>query len=437
MSDSPSSDYLPDSEFARYELVSFAIIGIGMALPGVGFLLGQFADYWVIWNSVEANFITPIAGEGGGDSSYNPVDTAAYGILLAAFVVAISAILRKLDIPSKDRFVYALMPWVMWAVLVEVHEDAGLWSETTDFLFVSPLIHFQTAFWIIAVSMCACVLDSKLDFDDERAHVLPFALAGLMSIVHMLIFFDRVAIWITIALASAPVLYALQQWESNALTSCIDRWTTLEKVVFYSGMTACMLPLISLILFGMDRADTGDVVVWPALVVLGFPAFITIIAWQRGKEEYAEVISSGRIPGVLIAGQTLREWEDLEGDEHDANERLIRRAAFGTPIVLIAFFGQLVDGFASMVGVDIFYYSEKHVLSTWVMKLAGGDDSGSGGGWGFLIVKMFLAVVVILFYAEWRFEDRQKHLRLLILMACLTVGLAPGLRDLGRLMLGV
>jgi uncharacterized membrane protein len=36
-----------------------------------------------------------------------------------------------------------------------------------------------------------------------------------------------------------------------------------------------------------------------------------------------------------------------------------------------------------------------------------------------------------------RVEHRQQHFRLLIVLAVLIVGLAPGLRDIGRLMLGV
>jgi uncharacterized membrane protein len=106
-------------------------------------------------------------------------------------------------------------------------------------------------------------------------------------------------------------------------------------------------------------------------------------------------------------------------------------------VVLLAFYGQLVDGMASWIGVDIFGYSEKHVLSTLIMRFAGGDEGGSGGGWGFFAVKALLALVVVLFFAEWRFEHRYRHLRMLIILGLLTVGLAPGLRDLGRLMLGV
>jgi uncharacterized membrane protein len=41
------------------------------------------------------------------------------------------------------------------------------------------------------------------------------------------------------------------------------------------------------------------------------------------------------------------------------------------------------------------------------------------------------------FFAIANFEHRQQHLRLLIGVAMLVVGMAPGLRDVGRLTLGV
>lgn len=107
---------LPNSEFAKHELVAFTIIGLGMALPGIAYLLGLFADVWTLWDIIDINIVQPIVGEGGGDSSYNPVDTAAYGILLVAFIVSLSALIRKWGISSEDRMLYALLPWVFWAV---------------------------------------------------------------------------------------------------------------------------------------------------------------------------------------------------------------------------------------------------------------------------------------------------------------------------------
>ena len=51
--------------------------------------------------------------------------------------------------------------------------------------------------------------------------------------------------------------------------------------------------------------------------------------------------------------------------------------------------------------------------------------------------KLGIGGVVFWFYSMANFEYRQQHLRLLIGLALMVVGMAPGLRNVGRLMLGV
>ena len=52
-------------------------------------------------------------------------------------------------------------------------------------------------------------------------------------------------------------------------------------------------------------------------------------------------------------------------------------------------------------------------------------------------MKVGLIGAIIWLFSEMKVEQRQRHLRLLIVLAVLIVGLAPGLRDIGRLTLGV
>ena len=64
-SDSPSDslpDSLPDSEFEQVELVAFAVIRIGLALPGIAYILGAFGDSWYLWDLIDANIFEPIIG---------------------------------------------------------------------------------------------------------------------------------------------------------------------------------------------------------------------------------------------------------------------------------------------------------------------------------------------------------------------------------------
>jgi uncharacterized membrane protein len=48
-----------------------------------------------------------------------------------------------------------------------------------------------------------------------------------------------------------------------------------------------------------------------------------------------------------------------------------------------------------------------------------------------------LVGLIVWMFVQMRVENRQTHLRQLIVLAVLIVGLAPGLRDIGRLVLGV
>jgi uncharacterized membrane protein len=59
------------------------------------------------------------------------------------------------------------------------------------------------------------------------------------------------------------------------------------------------------------------------------------------------------------------------------------------------------------------------------------------GAWLFTLVKACLIAAIVWLFSEMKVEQRQRHFRLLIVLAVLIVGLAPGLRDIGRLTLGV
>ena len=112
------------------------------------------------------------------------------------------------------------------------------------------------------------------------------------------------------------------------------------------------------------------------------------------------------------------------------------KAMIASPLTLAFTFGQLCDGLATWIGIDFGNYTEKHILGTKIMEIGSTIIEGDGA-WLFLIVKIILTGVLILVFSKVRIEQNQKHLRLLIVLALLAVGLAPGLRNLGRNVLGV
>ena len=94
-------------------------------------------------------YVNPVLDESGGDAGYNVTNTITYAVVLALFVAALSAWLRILEIDSSDATLLALLPYVFWAALGEVVEDANMFDSSMAPLFVSPSIHFQTALLVI------------------------------------------------------------------------------------------------------------------------------------------------------------------------------------------------------------------------------------------------------------------------------------------------
>jgi uncharacterized membrane protein len=136
------------------------------------------------------------------------------------------------------------------------------------------------------------------------------------------------------------------------------------------------------------------------------------------------------ISGVLPPGMTEDDYLESQSSEKDLMEKYRTRAAFASPVVFLAVAGQILDGIATAIGLEYLGYTEKHVLSDKVIQLF-------GNAFGFTFIKIILAGFILYFFTIANFEHRQRHLRLLIGLAMMVVGMAPGLRDVGRAVLGV
>ena len=177
-------------------------------------------------------------------------------------------------------------------------------------------------------------------------------------------------------------------------------------------------------------------ITWPVLVVVVIPFIITWAVWRQGTEDLAQLRLTGNEVGLIPDGMTLDEWESEDRSKHPV-EMLSPKGILATPMVAGMLFGQLCDGLATMVGIDWFGYSEKHPLSDAVIQFGNGFGILGEGAWLFFLVKAALATLIIWMFSQLRIESRQQHLRVLIVLAVMIVGMAPGLRDIGRLILGV
>ena len=425
---------MEDTEFSKGEQILISIFGL-VGLIILGGLLFAPETFWdgfmkiYIWD--------PIVKDAGvsGDAGYSQINTAVYILTMVAAVIILQALFRKWRLPVSDRMVWALMSWVVLAPVLRVMEDADYFAEGIDVLFISPLIHIHLAAWLVVsgfighigkknqISMLAMLLVAYIAFTGllvlpnvhihETGHfwILSGAIAGAVMI--------------------AVVIHNTWDWEAiprsilalaiGLITMGLGHWAQLVSTPWVQDS-------------GMQPRDNE--VLWPLLVVVAIPLLITWVVWRRGVEDLAQLRLTGNEVGLIPDGLTLNEWESEDRSNHPV-ELLSQRGILATPMVAGMLFGQLCDGLATMVGIDWFNYTEKHPISDAVIQFGDSLNLFGEGAWLFFLVKAAIVSLIIWMFSQMRIESRQQHLRILIVLAVMIVGMAPGLRDIGRLALGV
>ena len=395
-------------------------------------------------------FVDPIRGESTGDSGYNNYNTMTYAIVLGLFVLAMSAWLRGLGIDPSDASVVALLPFVTWAAFGEVVEDAEMFGPALSPYFVSPGIHFQAAFWVILAGGIALTSQRLRGDDDESAENLEgmamilvfaqFALYGAsISSSHRVGLFDIDMTPMFLSTAMGIVFIRISRDSTS-------NFTPVQRLVYLVGIGGSMIFLGALASYAFERPPEQEML-WPLVVVIVIPSIVAYQMYQYGREASEELSRHGLVAGILPPGMTDEDYSKLtDSEDKDLIEDLRTRATMAQPLVFLAVAGQLMDGIATWVGIDGFPgLSEKHVVSQKVIDAGLWLNGELGiehwmldeGVWLFAIVKAGLAGLIFYLFSTLNFEHRERHLRLLVGVAMLVVGMAPGLRDVGRLVLGV
>ena len=443
---------LPSTRLSMVEqtltrLLLFLIIGVAIGLLLMPEAIWDDGLRPIIWE--------PIQQDAGaqGDAGYSYQNTAIYTFGLLASVVVFQALFRTLQLPADDKMMVALIAWVCLAPILRVLEDADFFPSSIDWLLISPIIHLHLAVWLIGIGIVSHLVGKK--WDDVagdlgelniRIRLVPLLCLALLFMWALLFRpgyaeHDMGMAWVYFGLA---IGFASLIFSFHATRG----WPTLTRGLLSFAVGACFVglghwaQLAATPWLQEPGRLPNEVVFWPSLIVLGIPGIVCVVLYRIGRDDARQLKLTGFEAGVLPEGISIKSWETEE--KVVANhpiEQLSNKALLASPLVLAMIFGQLCDGFATMVGIDYFGYSEKHPLSDAVIQYGGGISDSLGwdveGAWLFAIVKAILVGTIAYIFLEMRVENRQKHLRLLIVLAVLIVGLAPGIRDIGRLMLGV
>ena len=452
--DSTFDPPLPDDRYSTAEkAVIWTAIGLALAI-----LAGLMLAYDTVWTETLRPIIwEPVVEDAGvaGDAGYTPQNTAIYTLSMLGCVVLLQALFRKWKMPTDERMTLALIAWVCLAPVLRVLEDADFFSSTRDVLFISPIIHLHLAAWLVGIAVVSHVVGSRFDgLSSDRAQeaqatllggVLFVTLMGHWYLLYQPAYAGHPGVDFSVATGGLVVSMAVM-WGVLVWTRM---WPAITRGMMAFATSAVVMGVAHWVQFMItpwaqeSGKTSGDLTFWPVWVVLGLPGVICFILYRMGKEDARQLSLTGYTAGVLPGHVGIKQWEDeAEKWADHPVEFLSNKALLAHPMVLGMVFGQLCDGFATMVGIDMFGYGEKHPVSNAVIQYGGTINDALGIGWGegawlFALVKAVLVGVIVWLFVQMRVEQRQQHFRLLIVLAVLIVGLAPGLRDIGRLMLGV
>ena len=430
------------SKLNKFELSAIFLIILSLVVLGLGSLI--LPD--IIWDGyVNPNIWEPIVGDATScDSPYNTQNTILFALLLFSFVVAISGFFRIADLPCRSDTIVSLIPWVILAAAIRVLEDSEFFIDGTDKLFISPIIHFHLAIWLISAGTIGYLVTKNLqdvtnnEIFNQMLNRIRFCTALMFLLFYLIIFEPSLEQHGNLSWFSIPITVMLSMsvvWLFPAIPGL--EWTPLERMIFSTGSVFCMLTFGFWLQFFIEPwASYSSQEFWPVIISIGVPILILVGLYRYGIDSQIELEKRGIEPGVLSEEWTAAEWEKHKSPEKDEIESLMTKAMIASPLTLAFTFGQLCDGLATWIGVDFGPYKEKHVLGTKIMEF-GSEIIDGEGAWLFLIVKVILTALLIFVFSQTRIESNQKHLRVLIVLALLAVGMAPGLRNLGRNVLGV
>lgn len=417
-------------------------------------------------------------------SGYNVVNTLSWAVLLGVCILGIAQMLAAFRQPMDDKLIVAATAWVVVGSVAHVLEDVGLFAGALQYFFITPPIYLLFGAFGIASFLVAQWMRSVSAKSDLHAAL------RLLWILHIV----AVLVWLGLWLNEWPQLtvYVNPAWVAlfAAINFLVARTVILRQGRIDAALMTLVLSLGTYLLVGAyvftyvtdpwnDLGGDGmpaAVVIAPALAAAA-AGLVYALARKAPKVLLGILVVGGSLlAGVavvtlinLLLAQRLGLFGGLHGLVALAAVLLVAAAAgarwwstlrpqaptvlplvavaYATAINLLLVFSQMVDGFATSLGIDLLGYEEKHVLSARVIDVF--RDFSSDVGWAFgasyptflafAPVKLMVSLLVVYAIDIHSRDDARTHPTMigLVKFAIIMVGMGPGVRDFVRMSLGV
>jgi uncharacterized membrane protein len=212
------------------------------------------------------------------------------------------------------------------------------------------------------------------------------------------------------------VAASLRVMEDADLFSPPIKYMLITPLIYFLIFFCCVAILVILrVLSGPDRINDYNVV-FGLIGVLWFIANMILLlrneAIVRPRVLFAVIGISGMIMLVIyVVGAKLH-------------------AKFLTETLNVSVLtAHLLDASSSYIGIDLLGYQGKHVIERMIVEY-------TGSAAGMFLLKLGI-LIPVLYLLDIIFEEQEIELKNLVLLVLITIGLAPGVRNTLRMMLGV
>lgn len=354
-----------------------------------------FYDHFIwkyLWGPIVADAAGhPVSYHGvGAAEGYTLVSEFIYGALLLLAVYMLYKFFEFFDIKIDMPFFVASLPFIILGSTLRVLEDSGLFEKPLSYFFISPIIYIQVGLYFF-LSMLAGIY---IERSEKKVRLFAFLIMAIDAayLIMYFIFSDK---------CSHPVNPLLMIFFSAAsLSVFLYLKKNITATMFSLGLLFLLpsLYLIGIWVYGNRWGTSNHVNAIILPLVLAISSAVTILIFVFAKRAGSIIFSSG--------------------------------------INLSLIFAHMLDGWTSYfavvnpLGMDI-NYGEKHPIPLFLM--------GHFYGLAYPVAKLVIIAGVIYamdFYLKDELGEKP-ILKGLIKFFILVLGLAPGLRDMLRILMGI
>ncbi len=128
------------------------------------------------------------------DEGYNIVNTLTWAIILGLCIFAVVRLLKKLDIQANNRFIAAIVPFVLAGSSMRVYEDAGIIQYPFNLLLITPIIYFVVFFITLVCLIIAKAISKKWAGKSTESIFASMGALWFICNISLLLSFQRIVL---------------------------------------------------------------------------------------------------------------------------------------------------------------------------------------------------------------------------------------------------